>query len=589
MISGRLLVVAAVVGVALTACTSSSQQTGPAMRPEAVGDGGAVASIDPYASAIGLEVLRSGGNAVDAAVATAAALGVTEPYSTGIGGGGFFVYYDAASGKVSTLDGRETAPAAADANHFTENGQAINADEAMSSGLAVGVPGTPATWDEAARRWGTRPLAELLKPAAELARNGFVVDQAFRAQTEENAKRFARFPATAQLYLPGGQPPDVGTTLRNPDLAATYDRLGAKGVGAIYRGAIGADIVAAANAPRTEPGQGVRPGKLAPADLAGYQVIPRDPTHTTYRGLDVYGMGAPSSGGIGVAEALNILERTTPRGRSTDLLHRYLEATRLAFADRNRWVGDPAANEVPTAALLSKQFADSRACLIDPAHAARSPIGAGDPHAPASCVAPVTVAPAPGATEGRNTAHLTVADAKGNVVAYTLTIGKIGGSGMVVPGRGFFLTTVLTDFGFTPAIPGDPNLPGPGNRPRSSMSPTIVLDRGQPLLAVGSSGGTTILSTITQTLVNRLDLGMSLVDAIAAPRASQRNEPKTEAEPAFLAAQPERDELAARGHEFTEVEEFGSATGVERRPDGRWVAAAETARRGGGSAMAIDR
>ncbi|GAA5174511.1 gamma-glutamyltransferase [Pseudonocardia eucalypti] len=588
---------AAAAGVVLSACTSAPPQqqpapvdTGPAKQAEAIGNGGVVASVDPYASAIGLEVLRSGGNAVDAAVATAAALGVTEPYSAGIGGGGFFVYYDAASGKVSTLDGRETAPAAADANYFTENGKAIDFNEAVSSGLSVGVPGTPATWDEAARRWGTKPLADLLKPAAKLAGDGFVVDQEFRSQTEENAQRFAYFPATAQIYLPGGAAPAVGSTLRNPDLAATYDLLARDGVGAIYNGAIGAEIIAATNTPKTVPGKTVRAGKLAPSDLAGYKVEPRDPTHAQYRGLDVYGMAGSSSGGIAVAEALNILERGELRGQpKVDVLHRYLEATRLAFADRNRWVGDPTANDVPTAQLLSQEFADSRSCRIDPAKAAASPAGPGDPKAPAACPAPLAPAGAEG-NEGHNTTHLTVADAKGNVVAYTLTIEQTGGSGMVVPGRGFILNNELTDFNFVPVTAGvpDPNLAGPSKRPRSSMSPTIVLDKGQPLLAVGSPGGATIITTVTQTLVNRVDLGMSLVDAIAAPRASQRNGAKTEAEPAFL-AQPERADLEARGQAFTQVKEIGAAAGVERLPDGRWAAAAEKARRGGGSAMAVNR
>jgi gamma-glutamyltranspeptidase/glutathione hydrolase len=586
-VTRKPLAVAAVLGVVLAGCTGTPVDTGPPKQPEATGNGGVVASVDPYASAIGLEVLRSGGNAVDAAVATAAALGVTEPYSAGIGGGGYFVHYDAATGQVATLDGRETAPAGAGPDYFTENGQAIPFKEAVSSGLSVGVPGTPATWAEAARRWGTRPLAELLRPAAKLAADGFVVDGEFRAQTEENAERFGWFPATAALYLPNGAPPEVGTVLRNPDLAATYDRLGAEGVDAVYRGGLGADIIAAANAPATVPGRTVRPGRLQPADLAGYQVQLAEPTQAQYRGLDVYGMAGSSSGGIAVAEALNILERTELRGqRVVDVLHRYLEATRLAFADRNRWVGDAG---TPTAELLSQAFADSRSCRIDPARATPSPAGPGDPRNPAPCPPPLAPAGAPG-HEGPNTTHLTVADAQGNMVAYTLTIEQTGGSGIVVPGRGFILNNELTDFNFTPVTPGqpDPNLPGPGKRPRSSMSPTIVLDRGRPLLALGSPGGATIITTVTQTLVNRLDTGMPLVEAIAAPRASQRNSAKTEAEPAFLAL-PERAQLEARGQAFTEVKELGAAAGVERLPDGRWVAAAETTRRGGGSAMALNR
>ncbi|WP_051579558.1 gamma-glutamyltransferase [Pseudonocardia acaciae] len=597
---GRSLLVAGALLALVTACSSAPPapaappaQQHPPRAAEAVGNGGVVSSVDPYATAIGVDVLRAGGNAVDAAVATAAALGVTEPYSAGVGGGGYFVYYEAASRKVFTLDGRETAPATADERYFTENGQPIPFDQAVTSGLSVGVPGTPATWDEALRRWGTLRLGQALTPAAKLAADGFVVDETFRSQTAENADRFAAFPATAELYLPGGAPPTVGTLLRNPGLAATYDELGRDGVGAIYKGPIGADIIATATAPKLAPGSKrvVRPGKLTPADLAGYQLAAQDPTHLRYRGLDVYGMAPSSSGGTTVGEALNILERGELRGLPTaEYLHRFLEASRIAFSDRNRWVGDRAAVDVPTDALLSKDFANSRACLVDPGHALTSPVAPGDPRKPAACAAG---APGPGSSagnEGPNTTHLTVADAKGNVVAYTLTIEQTGGSGMVVPGRGFLLNNELTDFNFTPVTPGvpDPNLPGPGKRPRSSMSPTIVLDNGAPKLALGSPGGATIITTVLQVLTGRLDRDLRLVDAIAAPRASQRNRGETEAEPAFLAL-PERAQLEALGHKFSSNPEIGRTTGVERLPDGRWLAAAETSRSGGGSAMAVTR
>ena len=591
---GRPLLVTCALVAFLAACTSAPvapTPTGPPRSAEAVGTGGAVASVDPEATAIGIDVLRSGGNAVDAAVATAAALGVTEPYSAGIGGGGYFVYYDAASGRVSTIDGRETAPATATENYFVENGQPIPFDQAVTSGLSVGVPGTPATWDDAVRRWGTRPLAELLAPAAKLAADGFVVDQEFRSQTEENAERFAAFPATSALFLPGGVPPAVGSLLRNPDLAATYDELGREGINAIYHGPIGADIVATVNAPKVVPGSTrmLRPGRLTAADLAGYQLATPEPTHAPYRGLDVYGMAPSSSGGTTVGEALHILERSDLRNLpNVDMQHRFLEASRFAFADRNRWVGDPAAVPVPTDALLSTGFADSRACLIDPGRAATSPVPPGDPLAPAPCPAPRNGPAGGSGTEGPNTTHLTVADARGNVVAYTLTIEQTGGSGMVVPGRGFLLNNELTDFSFVPVTPGvpDPNLPGPSKRPRSSISPTIVLDKGTPLLALGSPGGATIITTVLGVLVQRLDRGLPLVDAIAAPRASQRNRAQTEAEPAFLAL-PERARLEAMGHAFTETREIGAVAGVERLPDGRWRAAAERTRRGGGSAMVV--
>jgi gamma-glutamyltranspeptidase/glutathione hydrolase len=558
--------------------------------PVATGYLGAVSSIDADATGIGTQVLREGGNAVDAAVATAAALGVTDPFSAGIGGGGFLVYYDARTGRVHTLDGRETAPAAAGENLFVENGTALPFDQAVTSGLSVGVPGTPATWQDALRKWGTRSLARAIAPAAELARTGFTVDGTFHDQVANNAKRFAAFPATRQLYLPGGAPPAVGGTFTNPDLAATYGALASAGAGALYRGPIATDIAATVRAPLADPAAGltVRPGLLTTADLAAYRTVEREPTHTGYRGLDVYGMPAPSSGGLTVAEALNILENVDLGALSkADYLHYFLESTRLAFADRNRWIGDPRFVDVPARELASQRFADGRACLINPARALTSPVAPADPRDPRPCAAGTNPAPTP--YEGENTTHLTVADRWGNVVAYTLTIEQEGGSGMVVPGRGFLLNNELTDFSFTPVTPGvpDPNLPGPGKRPRSSMAPTIVLDHGRPLLAVGSPGGASIITTVLQVLVGRLDRGLSLVDAIAAPRASQRNTAAAQVEREFL-DQPETAVLRARGQGFsTAPAEIGAATGVERLRDGRWLAAAEPVRRGGGAAEVV--
>ncbi|MFG2978651.1 gamma-glutamyltransferase [Streptomyces sp. NPDC048331] len=561
----------------------------PAKVPVAVGHGGAVASVDADASAAGIAVLRSGGNAVDAAIATAAALGVTEPYSAGIGGGGYFVYYDARTHRVHTLDGRETAPATATETLFQENGQPIPFAEGQTSGLGVGVPGTPATWKSALDAWGTRPLDKLLKPAEKLARDGFTVDSTFRAQTELNQDRFKDFPATSKLFLPGGALPVVGSTFKNPDLAATYAELGRKGTGALYRGPLAEDIVRAVRTPPVDPAaaRNVRPGDLTTADLRAYATKRQDPTRVGYRGLDVYSMAPSSSGGTTVGEALNILERTDLSKLSeTQYLHRFIEASRISFADRGRWVGDPAAVDVPTRELLSQRFADSRGCLISPDRTLTSPLAPGDPRRPAACGGSGRAAPT--TYEGENTTHLTAADRWGNVVSYTLTIESTGGSAITVPGRGFLLNNELTDFSFAPAAPGvpDPNLPGPGKRPRSSMAPTIVLEDGRPVLAVGSPGGATIITTVLQTLIGHLDRGLPLVDAIAAPRASQRNQTTTELEPGLWNS-PLRAELEAIGQAFRQNPEIGAATGVQRLPDGRWLAAAETSRRGGGSAMVV--
>lgn len=562
----------------------------PKKEPVAVGHGGAVASVDTDASAAGLEVLRKGGNAVDAAVATAAALGVTEPYSGGIGGGGYLVYYDAKSGAVQTIDGRETAPLKADKSLFLEDGEAIDFSEAVNSGLSVGTPGTPATWDSALRAWGSKPLRKLLKPAEKLARDGFVVDENFRSQTASNQERFADFPDTAELFLPDGELPEVGSVLQNPDLARTYQRMGAKGVGDFYHGPVAKDIARTVNEPRVAPGaeRVVRPGQLERRDLREYATKQQRPSHTSYRGLDVFSMAPSSSGGTTVGQALNMLEREDLSKLSqTDYLHRHIEASRIAFADRGRWVGDPAYEKVPTEALLSQRYADSRACLIQDDAALTSPLAPGNPYDSRGCDRG-TGEPVGSGQEGESTTHLTTSDKWGNVVSYTMTIESTGGSGMTVPGRGFLLNNELTDFNFEPINPAvhDPNLPGSGKRPRSSMAPTIVLEDGKPLVALGTPGGATIITTVFQLLTGVIDRGLSLPDAITAPRASQRDTERTEVEPALYGGE-ERAALEAIGHEFSERQSIGLATGIHRLKDGSWMAAAEKERGGGGSAMVV--
>lgn len=561
----------------------------PDKSPVAVGYGGAVSSVDADATAAGIQVLREGGNAVDAAVATAAALGVTEPYSAGLGGGGYFVYYDARTRTVRTIDGRETAPRSADSSLFLENGKPLAFADAVTSGLAVGTPGTPATWDTALDAWGSKSLRKVLAPAERLAREGFVVDETFRSQTAGNEDRFRDFPATRKLFLPGGKLPEAGSVFRNPDLARTYAKIGGEGVGALYRGDLARDIVRTVRNPPVDPASDrvVRPGDLTARDLRSYRALRQAPTKVNYRGLDVYGMAPSSSGGTTVGEALNILESTDlARASEERYLHRFIEASRIAFADRGRWVGDPAFEDVPTAGLLSQRFADARACLIRDDAVLPSPLAPGDPRHPGACRSAGKAAPT--TYEGENTTHLTTADKWGNVVAYTLTIEQTGGSGITVPGRGFLLNNELTDFSFAPADPAvhDPNLPGPGKRPRSSISPTVVLRHDRPVLALGSPGGATIITTVLQSLLGTVDRGLPLVEAIAAPRASQRNAAATELEPGLWNS-PLRAKLEGIGHVFKLNPEIGAATGVQRLPDGRWLAAAEKERRGGGSAMVV--
>jgi gamma-glutamyltranspeptidase/glutathione hydrolase len=557
------------------------------------GSGGAVASVDRDASQVGIDVLARGGNAADAAVATAAALGVTEPYSTGIGGGGFLVYYDAATKKVSTIDGRETAPASFTESTFRKpDGTAMDFNTVVNSGLSVGVPGTPALWDKALRDYGTLSLNAALKPAERLAAKGFVVDQTFHDQTVQNAARFSKFPETARVFLRDGQAPAVGTRFTNPDMATAYRTLRTQGVDVLYRGRLGEAIVRESNAPHTAPGVSVMGGQMTLRDLAAYRALTKAPIHSQYKGLDVYGMPVPSSGGIAVAEILNLMKAyenrtgvTTSAVSDVDYLHRFSEASATAFADRNRYVGDVPG--VPVSELVSPAFAAERACLFDPTQAQPRPIPFGSPDGSyTSC--------APGATaqkepyEGLSTSHLTATDRWGNVASYTLTIEQTGGSGITVPGYGFLLNNELTDFNFTPLMAGvpDPNLPGPGKRPRSSMSPTILLDGGKPFLAVGSPGGATIITSVSQTILGYLDRGLPLVDAIAAARLSSRNGSSESAEPALLAS-PVAAGLTDLGHKLTNAGEIGAVTAIRSLDGGRFEAAAETVRRGGGSAMVV--
>ncbi len=571
----------------------------PPKVPTAVGYGGGVASVDPDASRVGLRVLKDGGNAVDAAVATAAALGVTEPFSAGIGGGGYFVYYDAATGKVHTIDGRETAPAAMSHDAFIDpgTGEPYNfSPELVTSGVSVGVPGTLATWQRALRRWGSRSLAESLAPAERLARRGFVVDETFRGQVEQNERRFKAIVPTRRLYYRGGHAPRVGSVFRNPDLARTYRLIADRGQRAFYDGRLAGEIVRAVRRPPTTRSTTlpVPPGSMVRGDLERYRTVDRAPTHVGYRGLDVYGMAPSSSGGSTIGEALNILERhdlgSLPRAEA---LHLYLEASALAFTDRGAYVGDPDQVAVPLADLLSDDFAAERDCEIDPAQAADKPVAAGDvsSYDGACGDAPGRARSASTDTENVETTNLTVADRWGNVVEYTLTIEQTGGSAIVVPGRGFLLNNELTDF---TAVydPEDPNRIEPLKRPRSSMAPTLVLRDGRPLLAVGSPGGSTIITTVLQILLDRLDLGMSLPEAIAAPRATQRNTPAVLAEPGFVDQYGEA--LRLLGHDvrtyddiFTGSHEIGAATGIEFGSGGLLTVAAEPDRRGGGSATVV--
>jgi gamma-glutamyltranspeptidase/glutathione hydrolase len=589
------------VALALPAAAQARRQV-PTKHAVEVGGGGAVASADPVATRAGIAVLRHGGNAVDAAVATAATLGVTEPYVAGIGGGGFMLVYSRHDHRVHTIDGRETAPADFPSDVFIDpsTGKPIPfTPDRVTTGLAVGVPGTLASWEKALRLWGSKPLAKLLKPATRTAQRGFVVDETFRDMTEENLERFKLFAPTRKLFLTRDlQPRPVGSVLRNRQLARTYRLIARRGTRVLYQGRIGQAVLRAVQhpplAPDAQPSFRVIPGRMTKADLRAYVARHRRPTKIRYRGYRVFGMRPPSSGGSTDGEALNMLEGYDLGGPDRALaLHRYLEASRIAFADRNRYVGDAAFFPVPLHGLLSQGFADERRCLIGD-RALSSPVAPGDPTPPYDTNCDGADDSGGGAAEqtSGSTNHMTVVDRWGNVVSYTHTIEQLGGSAIAVPGWGFLLNNELTDFDPAPLQPGvpDPNLPHGSKRPRSSMAPTIVERHGRPVLAVGSPGGSTIITTVLQILVNRLDFGMSLPKAIAAPRASQRNAATTDAEPAFV--QRYGRELTDRFGQSLRVPdppEIGNATGIEIRPNGRLVAAAEPVRRGGGDAEVVRR
>src|SRR4051812_22146742 len=381
---GQRLVAILTLALALPAAASAQSQA------VAVGTGGAAASVDKDATQTAIGILSKGGNAIDAAVAAGATLGVTEPYVAGIGGGGFMTIYLAKQHKLITIDGREKAPQAFQQDAFIDpsTGQPIPfSPQRITSGMAVGVPGTLEQWVQALDDYGTMPLSRLLRPAIKVATHGFVVDQTYHNQTDSNRSRLGIFTPSREYYLtPDLQAPPIGSIVRNPDLAEAYKLIAARGPGAFYDGPIGAAVADTVQhppvAPDANPSFEIRPGPMTTDDLRAYTAPLRDPTHVNYRGLDVYGMPPPSSGGSTVGEALNILEgfdmSTSDRALA---LHQYLESTRLAFADRNRWVGDPDYFDVPLEGLLSKGFAGERRCLIG-ATAGTSPVAPGDPSPP---------------------------------------------------------------------------------------------------------------------------------------------------------------------------------------------------------------
>ena len=562
---------------------------GVAAAPVMTGTGGAVATISAQASRAALTILNEGGNAVDAAVAAAATLGVTDPFSCGIGGGGFMVIYLARDKRVITIDHREMAPGAVGPRLFQQDGKPLDFETAVASGAAVGVPGTVRGWHEALERYGSMRFSQVLAPAIAVADGGFRINANFSKLVGQNEKKFRQFAPTSELYLHKGKALPAGTLLRNPGMARAYREIAQGGVKAFYEGPIARAIVDSVNRPPVAKGYDVRPGAMTMADLANYEARIRPALRSTYRGYELYGMPLPSSGGPTVAHALNILEgydlKSLPRARAE---HLYIEASRLAFADRNAYLADPEYVDAPLAGLLSKQYAAERRALIDPRKAAPGAVAAGDPYRYQEDPSiPLRTQPAASiklAPESAHTTHLTVSDKDGNVVAYTFTIESWGGSGIVVPGYGFLLNNELTDFNFDTSGP-HPNVPEAGKRPRSSMAPTIALRDGKPAFSIGSPGGSTIITTVLQTIVNHVDFGMPMDQALDAPRISQRNALDTSVEPGFADTAQARA-LSGFGQRWeSPAEEIGAANALVFNPDGTVTAVSEGKRHGVGTAL----
>jgi gamma-glutamyltranspeptidase/glutathione hydrolase len=471
-----------------------------------------VAAANPHAVKAGADVLAAGGTAADALVAVQVVLGLVEPQSSGLGGGAFLVWYDAASGAVTTLDGRETAPLAAMPRLFQDaEGEPLKFFDAVVGGLSVGTPGTPALLAEVHQRWGNRDWASLLEPAKALAEDGFVVSPRLAMLVAEDQERLASSGVTASYFMPAGVPVQAGATLQNPAYGKTLQAFADQGAAAFYGGAIGRDIVAAVQGAST-------PGVLSHMDMAIYQVKERAAVCAPYRGHDVCGMGPPSSGAVAVGQILGVLEGYDLSAGPQDVTVRRVmgDAARLAFADRGRFLADSDYVPVPVAGLLDPAYVAGRAALLG-GDAALSEVSAGNPawdHA-------LNLAD-DRSIELPSTSHISIVDAAGNVASMTTTIENSFGSRLMV--GGFLLNNELTDFSFRSHENGVPiaNRVEPGKRPRSSMAPTIVLKDGTPVIAVGSPGGSRIIGYVAQTIVAMIDWGMDAQHAVMVPHAVNR-------------------------------------------------------------------
>jgi len=528
-----------------------------------------VAAANPLAATAGRDILRAGGSAVDAAIAVQLVLNLVEPQSSGLGGGAFLVHWDEAARRVITLDGRETAPAAAKPDRFIrKDGKPMRFLEAVVGGRSVGVPGTPKLLEEAHRRWGKLPWPQVLAPAIRLAEDGFAISPRLNGllSGEKNLAKDAR--AAAYFYEADGQAKAVGTILRNPAFAATLRALAERGVGAFYEGEIARDIVA------TVTGHATNPGDMTLADLAGYRVEEREPVCGAYRVWRLCGMGPPSSGAVAVQQMLGMLEtRDLPRmGPGADAAHWFSEAGRLAFADRNLYLADPAFIGIPLPGLMDGDYIRSRAGLISPERSMGRAKAGEPPNKRAGLLAP---------SEGieNGTSHISVVDAQGNAVSMTTTI-EDGFGARVMTAGGFLLNNELTDFSFVPEEDGKPvaNRVEPGKRPRSSMAPTLVFDAfGRLYAVVGSPGGSQIIGYVAKTLVALLDWKMDPQAAVDLGNFGSRNGP-TELEKG-TEAEGWKAALEAKGHEVRLLEMTSGIQAIVKTPEG-FVGGADGRREG---------
>lgn len=568
-LSALLLLLVAGAAAAQPRETQPEGATGrTAERAAAVATKHMVAAANPHAAAAGLAILRAGGSAADAAVATALVLNVVEPQSSGLGGGGFLVHFEPAGGVVTTLDGREAAPMAARPDRYLDpQGRPLGFPAAVASGLAVGVPGLPALLAEAHRRFGKLPWPDLAVPAIRLAEAGFEVSPRLHGLLVKLGAERATQAMRAIFFEADGAPKAVGARLVQPELARTLRIFAAEGPAPFYRGAIAREIVAAVAG-------AADPGDMAAEDLAAYRAVERPPICGTYRAHSVCGMGPPSSGGVAILQMLRFLEPhdlAVMQPPNPMAVHLFAEAGRLAFADRARYLADPDKVRVPLRGLLDAGYLAGRAALIR-LDASLGMAPPGDPPWREGRYAPDPAARMTGTT------HLSVIDGEGRAVALTASVEQAFGTRLMA--AGFLLNNELTDFAFAAERDGVPvaNAPGPGKRPRSSMAPTIVRDpEGKLRLVVGSAGGAAIINDVAKVLVGVIDWGLDPQAAIALPNRGSRNGP-TEYETG-TSLELIRPALEALGHTVRPVQSVSGLHAVAVQ-DGRLLGGADPRREG---------